>query len=124
MAAMWQKNCMQIVICPTKLIVEILDFISRDLCFIHKHSTTKTSPHCCRNVTLTGWSCSDKACTDNCCSHSSLQTVEWATPVCIDILRVLIPRVSFTASRISSTSRVINFGHSLLATWCAKCPCS
>jgi hypothetical protein len=56
---------------------------------------------------------------------ATLQAVEWETPTCIDTLRVLIPGVLFTTSRISSsTSGVVYLGHPLLATRGAKFPCS
>jgi hypothetical protein len=59
------------------------------------------------------------------CSHNTLQAVERATSTRIDIFCLLISGFSFTTSRISSfTSVVVDLGHPLLATQCAKFPCS
>jgi hypothetical protein len=110
------------------LVVKILDFIPWELCFICKYCIAKAGklgsvPHCCKhylqNIIHARWPCSDKTyahCSwEGCsrCSHSTLETAQWATPTSI-----ADSRVSFTTSRLSSyTSGVVDLGCSLLAVW-------
>jgi hypothetical protein len=118
------------------LIVKIPGSISCELFFIHIYRKGMEIIICTtlfylQYITCAGLSCSEKASTRcrwygySCCSHKNLQRVKWVMPMFNDTLRVMIPGVSFTTSRISSyTLGVVVIGHTLLATQDAKFLCS